>query len=130
MNVTITSTENSAQAAQADKAAATGNLTDGMTVTDAKGRSITLKRPALLAQFRLVEAAGDSATNAAYMNMIRPLLFVTAIDGEFVPPPTSKMQIESLIQRVGEEGYEAVAAALFVEMGAATQEEEVAALKK
>jgi len=127
MNVTITSNE-----AQAEPAITmpTGNLTDGMTVTDAKGRSITLKRPALLAQFRLVEAAGDSATNAAYMNMIRPLLFVTAIDGDFVPAPASKVQIESLIQRVGEEGYEAIAAALFAEMGSATHDEEITALKK
>ncbi|AST27998.1 hypothetical protein [Ralstonia pseudosolanacearum] len=107
-----------------------GNLTEGMTVTDSRGRSITLKRPNLLAQFRLVEAAGDSASNAAYMNMVRPLLFVTAIDGENVPPPITKPQVEALIQRVGEEGYEAVAAALFAEMGATTQEEEIAALKK
>ncbi|AST27079.1 hypothetical protein [Ralstonia pseudosolanacearum] len=126
MQVTI---NQEVQAQPADTVPA-GNLTDGMTVTDAKGRSITLKRPALLAQFRLVEAAGDSATNAAYMNMIRPLLFVTAIDGEIAPPPTSKIQIEALIQRVGEEGYEAVAAALLAEMGTTTEEEEVAALKK
>ncbi|MCK4121069.1 hypothetical protein HFK83_01545 [Ralstonia pseudosolanacearum] len=107
-----------------------GNLTEGLTVTDARGRSLTLKRPNLLAQFRLVEAIGNSATNAAYMNMIRPLLFVTSIDGDFVPPPQAKMHVEALIQRLGEEGYEAVAAALLAEMGTTTEEEEVAALKK
>ncbi|CBJ42765.1 hypothetical protein [Ralstonia solanacearum] len=127
MNVTITSNE-----AQAEPATTvpTGNLNDGMTVTDAKGRSITLKRPTLLAQFRLVEAAGESASNAVYMNMVRPILFVTAINGESVLQPTTKLQVDSLIQRLGEEGYEAIATALLVEMGATTQEEEIASLKK
>ncbi|MFC4526417.1 hypothetical protein ISN76_12905 [Dyella halodurans] len=79
-----------------------------VTVADAKGRQILLKKPGTLAQFRLVELMGDSARNVVYMNMVLPLIFVASIDGDPVAKST-KAQIEALIQRLDDEGVEAVA---------------------
>lgn len=93
-------------------------------VTDAKGRVLTLKRPGVLAQFRLVEALGESAKNETYLGMVTPLLFLSAIDGDKVPPPAKKAEIEALIQRLDEDGVSAVMSGVlvnFVQEGAGEQ---------
>ena len=80
-----------------------------VVVKDAQGRSLTLRRPGILAQFRLIEAMGaESAANEVYRIMCMPLLYLVAIDGETIFPPTTKMQIEALIQRVEEDGFVAI----------------------
>ncbi|MEN7527025.1 hypothetical protein [Cupriavidus sp. DL-D2] len=80
-----------------------------VVVPDAKGRKLTLRRPGILAQFRLVEAMGpEAASNDVYRFMCMPLLYLVAIDGEPVPPPTNKVQLEALIQRVEEDGFAAI----------------------
>ncbi len=79
-----------------------------VVVSDARGRRITLKRPSVLAQYQITEAAGfDSAHNATYMNMIVPLTYVSAIDGERVLQQGSKLELEALITRLEEDGIEA-----------------------
>ncbi|WP_454751692.1 hypothetical protein [Cupriavidus necator] len=78
-------------------------------VDDARGRKLTLKKPGLLAQFRLTEAMGpDAAENGAYRAMCMPLMWVVAIDGERVNLPTSKLEIEALIQRLEDDGFLAI----------------------
>lgn len=79
-----------------------------VTVTDARGRVITLKKPGVLAQYRLVEALGDSAKNDVYMGMVAPLIFVSAIDGDPVYQPSKKSEVEALIQQLDEDGLTAV----------------------
>jgi hypothetical protein len=79
-----------------------------ITVTDARGRVIGLRKPPFLAQFRLIEAMGPSATNEAYMNSVSPVLYVASIDGDPVPTPTTKLQVEAILQRLDEDGYAAV----------------------
>lgn len=81
-----------------------------VVVVDVRGRSITLKKPGVLAQFRLVEILGDAAKNEVYMGMVLPLIFIAAIDGELVPQPVNKLQVEGLIQRLDEDGINAVMA--------------------
>ncbi len=88
-----------------------------VTVTDTRGRVITLKKPGALAQYRIVEVAGDSAANGTYMAMVLPLIFVTAIDAEAVYQPTSKMQLEALIQRLDEDGIAAVMKGVSADFG-------------
>lgn len=78
------------------------------TVTDKRGRVIKLKKPGVLAQFRLIEALGDTAKNTVYMGMVLPLIFVTAIDDDPVYLPASKREVEALIQRLDEDGIDAV----------------------
>ncbi len=77
-------------------------------VTDAAGHTIRLRKPGVLAQFRLVEALGTAAQNQVYMGMVLPLLFVAAIDGQPVAEPGSKGEIEALIVRLDEDGVQAV----------------------
>ncbi|PUA19580.1 hypothetical protein [Glaciimonas sp. PCH181] len=78
------------------------------TVIDALGRTIKIKKPGVLAQYRLIEALGDSAKNQTYMGMVLPLIYVTAIDDLAVNQPKTKLQVEALIQQLDESGIEAV----------------------
>src|SRR5712692_1590735 len=80
----------------------------GVEVADAGGRKITLKKPGVLAQYRLIEILGDSAKNETYVGMCLPLLFVSAIDGEAVFAPLKKSEVEALIQRLDDAGITAV----------------------
>jgi hypothetical protein len=77
-------------------------------VTDARGRTFTLKRPNLLQQFRFVAALRELAENATYRAMATPLIFVTAIDSEAQPMPTTQLQIDAMIQRIDTDGFDAI----------------------
>jgi len=79
-----------------------------VVVVDARGRSIVLKKPGVLAQFRLVEVLGNAAKNEVYMGMVLPLIFIASIDGDELAQPTTKLQVEALIQRLDEDGINAV----------------------
>jgi len=100
------------------------------TIHDARNRTITLRKPSPVQQFRLVEAlGGETANNPVYMRMVLPIIFVAAIDGMPVPPPSNKGQIEALIQRLDEEGLAAVSLGVLEHFGDHNPEEEQAAIK-
>jgi hypothetical protein len=98
-------------------------------VTDAKGRAITLKKPGVLSQFRLIEALGDTAKNVVYTSMVLPIIFVTDIDGDPIPQPQSKREIEALIQRLDDEGIEAVSNGVIANFGASNPDADKESLK-
>lgn len=98
-------------------------------VTDARGRTITLRKPGVLAQFRLVEALGETASNATYVNMVLPLLFVHAVDGEQTGALASKVLVEALIQRLDDDGIAAVIKGVEEHFGKQDAEADRAALK-
>lgn len=98
-------------------------------VVDARDRTLTLKKPGVLAQYRLIEALGDSAKNEVYMNMVLPLIYVSAIDGTPVVQPNSKREVEALITRLDEEGIAAVMAGVAEHFGAPNPEKDKAAVK-
>lgn len=98
-------------------------------ITDGRGRSIRLKKPGVLAQFRLIEVLGDTAKNEVYMAMVLPLLFVTEIDGETIFQPSRKSEVEALIQRLDEDGIGAVQAAVMKNFGGSNPDADRAALK-
>lgn len=100
-----------------------------VVITDDKGRSIKLKKPGVLAQYRLIEVLGDSAKNEVYMGMVLPLIFVSEIDGEAVFSPAKKSEVEALIQRLDEEGIAAVMAGVQENFGKSDPEADQAALK-
>lgn len=79
------------------------------TVTDARGRVITLQKPGVLAQFRMIEMLGETAKNQVYVGMVLPLMYVSAIDDEPLTRISSKKELEALIQRLDEDGLLAVA---------------------
>jgi hypothetical protein len=78
-------------------------------VSDARGRRIRLTRPSALAQYKIVQVmGGDSSSNATYVQMVLPLLFVSAIDDDPVFFPAKAIEIDALIQRLDEDGIAAV----------------------
>jgi len=97
---------------------------------DANGHIITLRKPGVLAQFRMVEMLGQTAENQTYMGMVFPIMYVSAIDGEPVASPSTKRELEALIQRLDEEGISAVALKVNETWGEANPEEAKAEVKK
>lgn len=79
-----------------------------VVVTLADGRTVTLKKPGVLSQFRLVRMLGDAAKNQVYVSMVLPFTYITAIDGAAVLAPNTEREIEALITRLGDEGVDAV----------------------
>lgn len=101
---------------------------DGIVVvTSAGGKAIGIKRPHVLSQYKLVDAIGDSAENRVYLNMCIPLMWVASIDGNPVPQPSTKLQIEGLISRLDEDGITAVSKGIDEHF---SRKNEVAAAKK
>lgn len=97
-----------------------------VTVTDALGRRITLKKPNVLAQFRLVRMMGESAKNSSYMAMVSPLTYVSAIDGDMVALPASERELDALIQRLDEAGFMAVVDGIQEHFGEQEEDQETA----
>lgn len=90
-------------------------------VTDARGRRLGLKKPGILAQYRLVEMLGTSAQNSTFMGMLLPITFVCEIDEDSVSFPASRRELDALIQRVDEDGLMAIQKGIEEEFGTDTQ---------
>lgn len=104
--------------------------TKEVVVTDSDGRSITLRKPGVLLQYRIVEALGASAMNQAYMSMVLPLIYISAIDDSPVAFPATKGEVEALIKRLDEHGVEAVMLGVQENFGGASNaDQDKAALK-
>ena len=98
-------------------------------VIDSIGRTIKIKKPGVLSQYRLIEALGDSAQNRTYMGMVLPLIYVTSIDDMAVNQPKTKLQVEALIQQLDEHGIEAVMKHVQEKYGSADPEKDKEELK-
>ena len=84
---------------------------DAQSVVDATGRRIVLRKPSILQQFNVLLAVGpDASANQAYMTVVTPILWVREIDGEKIPFPATKLQLDGIIQRLDEPGVAAVMA--------------------
>ena len=80
------------------------------TVSDNLGRRLTVRRLTALDRLRLFKAVGpELAQNPPYFGMAALAASVIDIDGVPVPPPMTEAQLEGLVQRLGDEGIEAVA---------------------
>ena len=80
------------------------------TVVDGRGRQLTLRRLTALDTLRLFKAAGPIlAQNEPWLSMAGLAFSILEIDGIPVPPPATESQIESLIDRLGDEGLRAIA---------------------
>lgn len=101
-----------------------------VTVTDSKGRVISIRKPGILAQYRIIETMGKSADIETYRGMVTPLIWISAIDSDPVAQPVNKLQLEALIQRVGDEGLEAVVQGIVKHFGEQDTEADKNAIKK
>jgi hypothetical protein len=84
------------------------DVNDTFETTDKKGRVLKLRKPGMLAQYRMVGMLGKAADSETYLNMCMPLLYLYAIDGDDSITINSVLQMEGLIQRLGEEGVNAI----------------------
>jgi len=83
------------------------------TVTDARGRSLSLRRLTALDKLRLFKAAGPVlAQNQPWLGMAVLACSVAAVDDVPIPPAVTEGQIETLVARLGDDGLAAVAASL------------------
>jgi len=84
-----------------------------MTITDAEGRRLTLRRLNALEKLRLFKAAGPALSeNQPWLGMAMLASSVSAIDDVPYPQPANEQQVEGMVSRLGESGLESVAAAL------------------
>jgi hypothetical protein len=87
---------------------ATQNANETVEIFDANGRSIKLRKPGMLAQYRLVGRVGNQEDSETYLNMCMPLLFVYSIDGDDSIHFASHREMEGVISRLGDAGVKAV----------------------
>ncbi len=79
-------------------------------VTDARGRSIGIKKMGPLDRLRFFELIGaENSKNEQYVGYAALAYMVVSIDGEAVIRPTSKAHLEALVNRLDEDGMDAVA---------------------
>ena len=84
-----------------------------LRVMDGEGRALELRRMGALDKLRMFKALGPALSqNAPYLGMAMLACSVTAIDDVPVPPPASELQVEQMVQRLGDGGIAAVAEAL------------------
>jgi hypothetical protein len=82
-------------------------------VTDKSGRSLSLRRVGVLETLRLYKALGpELSVNEAYMGLAVIAGSVAVLDGVPMPFPASEAAVEACLERLGEAGTEAVAAAI------------------
>lgn len=99
------------------------------TITLPDGRTVTLKKPGVLSQFRLVRMLGDAAKNQVYVSMVTPFTHITAIDGKPFTQPNTEREIDALILRLGDDGVEAVMTSVIESYGDANPAADKAELK-
>ncbi len=87
-----------------------------VSARDALGRRLSVRRMSALDRLRLFKAIGSElAQNSPYLGVAMLASSVTAIDDIPVPAPTTERQLEALVQRLGDEGLDAIADALAYE---------------
>jgi hypothetical protein len=99
-------------------------------VSDKRGRILTIRKPPFLAQFQFVDMLGDaSASNRVYFFMVSDVLFLAAIDGAPMVLPTSKLQLEAILQRLDEDGCAALREGVVKHFGQSDPEAQKETLK-
>lgn len=104
MAARVTIHKDASAEAQTPSAELVQNALQAETIDGPRGKKFLMRKPSPLAQFRIAEALGALASNQAYMEMVTPLLWLGAIDGDPVALPTSKLELEALIQRLDDDG--------------------------
>lgn len=92
-------------------------------IPDALGRKLVIKRPGALDKMRLFKViGGENSKNEMYMGYAMLAISTVSIDGDAIDPCTSVRDVEGLVQRLGDEGIQAIGEA-FAEDGDMSQKE-------
>jgi hypothetical protein len=88
-------------------------MTDIVTVKDANGRQITVRRLKTIDRMRLLEMVGaENALNDRYLGYATLAFAVSEIDGDPVPRLTNKIGLEGIVTRLDDVGFEAIGEAV------------------
>jgi hypothetical protein len=83
-----------------------------VTVSDARGRKIEVRKLKTLDRMRLVELVGAAnAANEQYLGFAMLAYSVSSIAGNPVGRPTTKLALESIVQELDDDGFDAVSKA-------------------
>ena len=80
------------------------------TISDSRGRRITLRVVDPSFALMLAEAAGDASGNVGFMRLAGLYLLVDEIDGVPVPFPQDKDQLYAVARQLGNDGVAALSA--------------------
>ena len=88
-------------------------MLEAESVTDAKGRKLTLRKINVVDQMKILRAIGPAqASNQPYVQLVTMAAMVADIDGVPIPLFANERQIDAACTRIGDEGF----AALMVRM--------------
>jgi hypothetical protein len=100
-----------------------------VSITDKKGRLITIKKPSVLQRINFKKILGEDANNSAYFAEIWFYSWVDKIDGQPVTKRT-QVEIEALVERLDEEGRDALLEGVYKLLPKEDNNDEVSEAKK
>jgi hypothetical protein len=81
-------------------------------VTDARGRSIEVRKLKTLDRMRLLELVGpENSANQQYLGFAMLAYSVSSIDGNPTGRPATKLALEAIVQELDDDGFDAVSKA-------------------
>ena len=93
------------------------------TVTDAAGRVVEFKRLGMSGHRRLLKAiSNESANKLQLFAMYVTAAAVVSINGDPITFPTNELQLDALIDRLGDDGYVALQRGVTENFGVQTAE--------
>lgn len=101
------------QAGPATEAASNLPMPDAAGIvrfTSADGRSLAFKKVPLSRKLRMLGLLGEDGTNVFVQSYALIACAITELDGDFISPPTSRAQIDVVMDRVDEAALDEVAA--------------------
>ncbi len=98
-----------------------------VVVTDARGRSIGIKKLTMSVRRRVLKALSDEmARKQQYLGLVMVAACVVEIDGDPVALPSTELQFDALIDRLDDDGFNAVGFGIREHFGVGMSEEEFA----
>lgn len=93
------------------------------SVTDTKGTAIEFRRLGMSGHRRLLKAiSNESANKQQLFSMYLMAASVVSIDGDAVTFPSNEIQLDALVDRLGDDGFAALIQAIPANLGAQTVE--------
>lgn len=87
-------------------------------VKTAEGRVLTVRKVSPMFRMKLFAAIGpELSKNQQYLGIALLAAAVSSIDGEVVPFPATRLQVEALVDRLGDAGLEAAGEGVLKLMG-------------
>ena len=78
-------------------------------IEDSRGRRLGVRKLKVLERLNMLKLIGNgNSDNLLYVSSVSPAFLVTSIDGDPVEKPTTQLQLDALVQRLDEEGLEAI----------------------